>query len=370
VRVVTVGDETAVENYEGIAVHVMRSPNVYWNYMRTPRAGWRKVIWHLLENFNPVAYFRLRPHVKTFAPDVVMTVSIENVNVATWLLAWLHSIPVVHVIQSYFLMCWRGGLFKNNDNCVGQCAGCKALSFGKKPLSRLVNGVFGETNFVLNAHLQQGYFVNAQAAVIPGMIFPIASRVPKRREGPLVVGYMGVLEPHKGVDVLAQAAASLGAHSNIRFLIAGTGESPDYVARLQQVFGAADVDFLGWSQPGVAYPQFDVLVVPSKWKEPFGRIVVEAFSYGIPVVCARSGGVSESVRDGFDGYTFESGDAQQLASILKDLLEADEPLRYTLACNALLHSKDYALAPVAHQIDLFLTSVTTEYQAHSMPKNA
>src|ERR1035437_4772085 len=173
VRVVTIGDTSAVENYKGIEVHVIKSPNVYWDYFFSKRSAPLKLIWHLLENFNPIAYFRLRPHIKAFAPDLVMTVSIENTNVATWLLARRYSIPVVHVLQSYFLACWRGGFFKNGKNCVGQCTSCKVLSVGKKPMSALVNGVFGETHFVLQEHLKRGYFKNAKSAVIPGPVFPI-----------------------------------------------------------------------------------------------------------------------------------------------------------------------------------------------------
>ena len=56
--------------------------------------------------------------------------------------------------------------------------------------------------------------------------------MPKARDGKLVVGYMGVLAPHKGVDVLADAARLMGPNSNVRFLIGGTGEDEAYVAAL------------------------------------------------------------------------------------------------------------------------------------------
>lgn len=363
VRVVTVGEDNGVENYRGIDVHIMRSPNVYWDYFFTKRSALKKVLWHVLENFNPRAYWRLRPHVKAFKPDLVMTVSIENTNVATWLLARLHGIPIVHVIQSYFLACWRGGLFRNGANCAGQCGSCQAFSVGKKPLSHLVDGVFGETNFVVQQHLDLGYFKNAQSAVIPGPVFPIAGRVPKARDGKLVVGYMGVLAPHKGVDVLADAARLLGPDSNMRFLIGGTGEDADYVAQLREKFGAADVEFMGWVKPEDAYPQFDVLVVPSKWKEPFGRIVVEALAYGIPVICARSGGIAESIRERQNGFTFQSGQHEELITLLRDVLEPDEPGRMQLAQNALEHSHNFDLNAIATRINAFLQTTVAAYKA-------
>ncbi len=363
VRVVTVGDAAGVEHYKGVEVHIMRSPNVYWDYFFTKRPAALKMLWHVLENFNPRAYWRLRPHVKDFRPDVVMTVSIENINVATWLLARMHKVPVVHVIQSYFLACWRGGLFKNGANCTGQCGSCKVLSVGKKPMSHLVDGVFGETRFVVDQHLELGYFKHATSAVIPGPVFPIAGRVPKARDGKLVVGYMGVLAPHKGVDVLADAARLMGPNSNVRFLIGGTGEDEAYVASLREKFGDADVEFMGWVKPDDVYPLFDVLVVPSKWKEPFGRIVVEALAYGVPVICARSGGIAESIRENENGYTFASGQHDELITLLRDVLEPDEPARMRLAHNALQHSHRFDIGTIAARISDFVSATVASYKA-------
>ncbi len=354
VRVVTVGDESAIENYKGIEFHVVKSPNVYWNYFFTKRSALLKLVWHVLENFNPLAYLRLRPHIKAFSPDLVVTVSVENTNVATWLLARFHSTPVVHVIQSYFLACWRGSLFKDGRNCDGQCFDCKALSAIKKPMTSLVNGVFGETRFVLQQHLKLGYFKRAKSTVIPGPVFPVEGRLPKLRSGPLVVGYMGVLSPHKGVDVLADAARMLGPSSNIKFVVGGTGEDPAYVKQLQARFGEAAVEFLGWVKPENAYPLFDVLVVPSRWNEPFGRIVVEALAYGIPVICARSGGIAESIQSHKNGFTFESGNHVELATLLRDAVQANASRHNALCENALQHSKTFDIEVISKRIDDFL----------------
>jgi glycosyltransferase involved in cell wall biosynthesis len=367
VRVVSVGDKEALEHHEGIPVHLIRSPNLYWDYLHTQRAAWRKLLWHVLENFNPLAYVRLRPHLQAFRPDLVMTVSIENTNVATWLLARLHDTPIVHVIQSYFLLCWRGSLFKNGQDCNGPCASCRVLSVGKKSLSSLVHGVFGETRFVLQEHLQRGYFKHARSAVIPGPVFPVPGRTPKRRHGPLVVGYMGVLAPHKGVDVLAAAARALRPHERFQFLIGGTGEDANYVDALKLAFGEADVRFLGWIAPEQAYPLFDVLVVPSRWREPFGRIVVEALAYGIPVICSRSGGMAESIRERVNGLTFRSGDAVELTRLLRDVIEPDEAGRYALAVNALRDSSAFDIDDIAASMDDFLTATVDRFHARQRP---
>jgi glycosyltransferase involved in cell wall biosynthesis len=44
------------------------------------------------------------------------------------------------------------------------------------------------------------------------------------------------------------------------------------------------------------------VVVPSIWHEPFGRIVIEAYACGTPVLATRMGGLSEIIKDGVTGW--------------------------------------------------------------------
>ena len=149
----------------------------------------------------------------------------------------------------------------------------------------------------------------------------------------------------------------------VRFLIGGTGEDEAYVASLREKFGDADGEFMGWVKPDDVYPLFDVLVVPSKWKEPFGRIVVEALAYGVPVICARSGGIAESIRENENGYTFASGQHDELITLLRDVLEPDEPARMRLAQNALQHSHRFDIGTIAARISDFVSATVASYKA-------
>lgn len=340
VNVVTVGDANGNEEYEGLNVTIVKSPNIYWDYLHKTYPTWKKLIWHVLENFNPVAYFRIGSIIKKATPDIVVTISIENINVATWLRAKSLGIPIVHFAQSYFLCCWKGSLFKECQNCTKQCADCKVMSTGKKWLSNKVDAVIGETNFILDQHKQLGYFKQANAVKIPGPIDEVTPNDVKPRSGPLVVGYMGVLEQHKGLDILADAASKIGEDANIHFMIAGTSRSDAYLNLLKQKVGAANVSFLGWVEPEKTYPKFDVLIVPSVWKEPFGRIVVEAMSYGIPIIAAKSGGLTENIVEGENGFLYESNDSTALANLIKKL-SLNEALRLELSIKSKTLSKEF-----------------------------
>jgi len=53
------------------------------------------------------------------------------------------------------------------------------------------------------------------------------------------------------------------------------------------------------------YVQADVVVVPSVWQEPFGRVALEALMCGTPVVASNRGGLGEIVQDGITGFIVE-----------------------------------------------------------------
>jgi glycosyltransferase involved in cell wall biosynthesis len=56
-----------------------------------------------------------------------------------------------------------------------------------------------------------------------------------------------------------------------------------------------------------------VVVVPSVWPEPFGRVALEANYLGVPVVASRTGGLTEIVEDGATGFTVKPNNPESLA---------------------------------------------------------
>jgi glycosyltransferase involved in cell wall biosynthesis len=69
------------------------------------------------------------------------------------------------------------------------------------------------------------------------------------------------------------------------------------------------------------YTEADVVVVPSIWKEPFPRVILEAMAAGRPVVATRSGGIPELVEDGATGILVAPRDKLELSQALVRLLE-------------------------------------------------
>lgn len=121
------------------------------------------------------------------------------------------------------------------------------------------------------------------------------------RVAPLcVVGYVGRLEAHKGVEVLLEAVAG---DPTLSLRIAGGGpsehslrvraSSPDLRGRVQFL------GHVGQHELTKFYRELAVLAVPSLptagWLEQFCRVAVEAMASGVPVVASRSGALPEVV---------------------------------------------------------------------------
>jgi glycosyltransferase involved in cell wall biosynthesis len=75
-----------------------------------------------------------------------------------------------------------------------------------------------------------------------------------------------------------------------------------------------------------------VLVLPSR-SEGMGRVVVEAFCRGRPVIGTRVGGIPDLVHDGRNGLLVDPDDTQALADAIVHVL-ADPALASRLAARA------------------------------------
>lgn len=358
-RVVNVADEEALEQVDGFEVRRIRSPSVYWNYRR-PRPTWKKIAWHLLENGNPLAFTAMRREIADFRPDVLLTDSIENINVASWAAARSLRVPVAHTLRSAFLMCWRGVMQKaDGRNCDRQCTGCWLTSLGKRHFTRYVDGLCGESREVIDRHVSAGYFPNAVSRRIPGAIDPVPGATARQfpQDRPLRIGFLSVHTPFKGLQVLGAAAARIGVGRPVEYVVAGTSPDGSDAAALTEGFPPDMTRFLGWADPATFFPQVDLLVFPSVGREAFGRVAIEAFAHGVPVLGSDLGGIAETVIPDHNGFLFPVGDAASLAGLI-ERVAGDGTLFERLSQGALASAEPYYRPQIAAAYTQFLeTSV-------------
>ncbi len=136
---------------------------------------------------------------------------------------------------------------------------------------------------------------------------------------------IGSLLRGKGVDLAIDALRWLPA--TVRLRIVGDGPERESLERLAARYEQGRVEFLGAVAPERVEREIDqasIVVVASRWPEPFGMTGLEAMQRGCPVVAARHGGIVEWLRDGEGAEGFAPGNAGSLADATKRLLA--EPL--------------------------------------------
>jgi len=133
-----------------------------------------------------------------------------------------------------------------------------------------------------------------------------------------VVLYMGRLIPEKGVDVLLEAWRTVAfAPERARLLIVGLPEVTDTYIDGLRAMSPPGCEWLPMVRDVVPMLHAaDVLAAPSRWDEPFGRVLVEAMATGRPAVGAAVGGIPEILRGEFAGLLFPREDSAALAERL------------------------------------------------------
>lgn len=135
--------------------------------------------------------------------------------------------------------------------------------------------------------------------------------------------FLGRLVSDKGADLLLEALRQVKERGfDFRCTITGEGPEKESLQKLSRRYDLADhVTFTG-TVTGEHLVQLlnehQVMVVPSRWKEPFGVVALEAIACGCVVVGSSGGGLPEAI--GPCGITFRNGDAGELAQKLGDLL--------------------------------------------------
>ena len=136
-----------------------------------------------------------------------------------------------------------------------------------------------------------------------------------RARGPVVAAVTG-LRPGKGVETLLEAWRAVAAgHPDAALAIAGGGSERERIVQLRQRLGlAGSVHLLGELASGdTVLAGADAFVNPS-WAESFPYAVLEAMSFGLPIVATDVGGTGEAIEDGVSGRLVAARDPAALAS--------------------------------------------------------
>jgi glycosyltransferase involved in cell wall biosynthesis len=228
-------------------------------------------------------------------------------------------------------------------------------------------------------------FRERDISVIPPLGIPIElipneyKRTSRAKNNLLKLLYVGRIVKEKGVHVAIESVGyminNLGMN-NLNLDIIGEGDLTymEYLYGLIETLKLKDyVNFRkGMSRDEVLrqYRNYDILVVPSIWEEPFGIIILEAMSQGIPVVATSVGGIPEIIEAEKVGILVPPNDPITMALAIKKLID-NPSLSKKISGNgiSLIHNK-YTDETIINQIDHYLKNVVLWEQSAKSCKTA
>jgi len=159
--------------------------------------------------------------------------------------------------------------------------------------------------------------------------FPVPQKIER-------IGIVSMMAPWKGVhqiiifahlfekellDLGIKEIAIFGA--NIYKTKGGHHHYENQCNKLLEKFPSILISFKGRKEPDEIFKHIHLLLHTSIRPEPFGRVITEAFSYGIPVISTALGGAAELIIDKETGLTFFAHDYKGLLNSIKTLISSE-----------------------------------------------
>lgn len=337
---------------------------------------------------NPEITRRFGAFLEAAAPEVVHFHHLMYLSTSCVTEAVRRRIPVVMTLHDYWLICQRGRFLKPDLSvCSGQsdegCARCFAhvLERDLAPVYQRFKPALGKhsraRDFLRRAHgkyialrppsaqavqqirdrmayiravcqevalfLAPSHFLRDQflAFGVPPekIVFsecglpeqPTASQLAAPPRQQLIFGYIGVVDPVKGIHLLVEAFAPLrGAELRIYGGETDYAPYPDRARFLTYLHQSPHIRLMGRYENqdvGRILGEVDIVVAPSIWYENAPLVIREAFLARKPVVTAAFGGMQEWVRDGVNGLLFRPRDVDDLRRTLERFLVEPDLVR-------------------------------------------
>ncbi len=177
--------------------------------------------------------------------------------------------------------------------------------------SKDVDRLLPLTDAVMEFYTMSGYR-SERSWTIPNMVED-AGIEDHTFDGRRDILYVGRVEEDKGVHTLIEAFDLLD-DGNATLTIVGTGSAMELMQQLVSGTRHADrISFVGKVDRGRVldhYRSASVFVHPAIWPEPFGRTLLEAMRFSLPIVASDAGALPEILDD--HSLMFEKGDPHDL----------------------------------------------------------
>jgi glycosyltransferase involved in cell wall biosynthesis len=327
--ITTTDKDDYVDEVDNVKIYYVNTGNIYWVKDAKERRTSENVLWHLVDQYNVVAKSKIKRIFRKEKIDILHTNNISGFSVSVWDVASSLNIPIVHTLRDYHLLCIKSTMFHNGKRMKELKMRCRIHSRLKRRLSDKVDAVTGISNSILETHKRYNFFKNAKEYVIHNPVMADEDCLVDEREMETVnLGIVcGRISPAKGVDKFLEEVFVPVNLPDVSIEVFGKGYTKKYMQYLKNKYRTnSNIKFVGFKKQEEIYRSLNLLVVPSLWDEPFGRIIIEANSYGVPVFANKVGGIPELIKD-INGKLFNldvpEGAQKAFREIVRQVREGD-----------------------------------------------
>lgn len=268
-----------------------------------------------------------------FKPDIVHCNCISGISLSVFNILKNKNIPVVLTLRNYFFI-WpfeKKIKYKPLAKIFEKiyCLVCKSCT-GR------VSAVTAPSDYTLNFYLKEGFFENIRIKqCIPNCILyekNILDRNIKiktnRTDTFIHFLYAGWITEPKGIKILLEAFSEI-QDEYIDLTLCGDGNMVDFVKNVARKDSRIHYKGkLSQEELRYEYELADVLIVPSVWDEPFGRVVIEGNLYALPVIAGNRGGIPEIINHTCGGILYESDNVDELVRAIVFMSNRDNIKAY------------------------------------------
>jgi len=232
---------------------------------------------------------------------------------------------LVATLQDYLLISTKEAEFDANSwqRIYLKLVSPLRLFYRRRKLKQLNNVVF-ISKFLANRFSLPS---DVYAKVIYNPLSPDWKKITPKKETTDIL-YVGRLAEYKGLSILFEAIRMvIKKRKSISVKIIGEGDTDFWKRKARVIKIDQKVRFTGrlpYNKIKKEILKTKLLVVPSLWSEPLGRVIIEGMSLGKIVIASSHGGIPELIKDGETGFLVKPGDPEELAQKMVALLEDDD----------------------------------------------
>ena len=320
---------------------------------------------------------------KEFRPDVIHALNGESVpSIAA--VSRMTGIPFVATINGPTLFCFTQ---EGTDSKGNHCFGCKGwqrfnetmLKWGRGSLINKAKA-FGfwlysyphmhlfkqsclaakqllcVSNGVKSTLLSIGY-PESLLSIVHNPIethTKVKSAIKKKLGIPVsnkILFFAGRITINKGVRHMVAALPSI---PDAHVVIAGKGDYVNEITALAAQLGVSErvhfVGFIANDKLGQYYSAADIVIMAGTFYESLGRMLLEACSYGVPIIATNYAGNPDIIENGKNGYLLESQNVSELTARIKQILSKPALAKKMGAYGKAKIAKEFSSRRVAEQL--------------------